>query len=186
MGRPKALLPFGAELLIERQVRLLRQVCGELILVTNEPARFAFLGLRTIQDRAPSLGPLAGLEAGLTASRTPLVFAVACDMPFIEPGLIRTMVAEARQVDAVVPWPTTGPEPLCAIWHRSALPAIRAALDRGERSPQRLLTALQVRWVPEAALKPFGEPARLFFNCNTPEEYEGALLLLTDHPSPST
>jgi molybdopterin-guanine dinucleotide biosynthesis protein A len=185
MGRPKALLPFGAELLIERQVRLLRPVCAELILVTNEPEHFAFLGLRTIPDRAPSLGPLAGLEAGLAASRTPLHFAIACDMPFVEPDLIRTMAAEASQCDAVVPQLPAGPEPLYAIWHQSALPAIRAGLDRGERSPQRLLSTLQVRWVPEAALRPFGDPARLFFNCNTPEEYQRALTLLTEHAEPS-
>ncbi len=36
-GSPKAILPYRQEKLIHRQIRVLRTICEEVILVTNEP-----------------------------------------------------------------------------------------------------------------------------------------------------
>jgi molybdopterin-guanine dinucleotide biosynthesis protein A len=186
MGRPKALLPFGAERLIERQVRLLRPLCQELLVVTNDPATLAFVGLPMVGDRAPGLGPLAGLEAGLFAASLPLVLGVACDMPFLTAGVVRALYDHLVRADSGNPLPAARPlvavprtprgvEPLCALWRREAGLALRAALDSGERSPQRLLDRLPVAWLAGEALASLGDPGLLFQNCNTPDEYADAL-----------
>lgn len=180
MGRPKALLPFGPERLIERQVRLLRPLCRELLVVTNDPDAFAFLGLPCVRDREAGQGPLAGLEAGLGAASQPLALAVACDMPFLTCDVIRALYERLAPVPvplAAVPRTPQGPEPLCALWRREALPAIQGALAAGQRSPQRLLAELPVAWLEGEALAALGDPARLFLNCNTPADYELALRL---------
>lgn len=178
MGRPKALLPFGPERLIERQVRLLRPLCQELLIVTNDPEAFALLGLPMIKDHSPGQGPLAGLEAGLGAANQPLVLAVACDMPFLSGKVITALYTHLTDdVLAAVPRAPDGPEPLCALWRRTALSAIQGALAAGQRSPQRLLEQLPVAWLEGEALTALGDPSRLFLNCNTPADYERALQL---------
>lgn len=194
MGRPKALLPFGPERLIERQVRLLRPLCQELLIVTNDPDSFAFLGLPLVGDRAPGQGPLAGLEAGLAAASQPMALGVACDMPFLTEEVVTALydLVVGRPVGAgapaetnphagsplvAVPRTPAGPEPLCALWRREALPAIQGALAAGQRSPQRLLAQLPVAWLEGPTLAALGDPARLFLNCNTPTDYEQALQL---------
>lgn len=178
MGRPKALLPFGGELLIERQVRLLRPLCAELIIATNEPEVYAFLGLPMVADAEPGQGPLAGLEAGLAAATQPLLLGVACDMPFLTEPLVRALyaaLAGARKRPlAALPRTASGLEPLCALWRREALDAIREGLGAGQRSPQRLLAQLPVTWLEGEELVALGDPARLFLNCNTPADYDHA------------
>ncbi|HLO04887.1 MAG TPA: molybdenum cofactor guanylyltransferase [Symbiobacteriaceae bacterium] len=192
MGRPKALLPFGPERVIERQVRLLRPLCRELLVVTNDPAAFAFLGVPLVGDRAPGLGPLAGLEAGLSAASQPVVLGLACDMPLLTGSVVAALYARLMGSDggllgsapagvgsplAAVPRTPAGPEPLCALWRREALPAIQGALAAGQRSPQRLLAQIPVAWLEGEALTALGDPTRLFHNCNTPADYEQALQL---------
>lgn len=58
-GRHKGLLPFVNESIVERQIRTMKQLCAEVILVTNDPRSYlpilgaAFASLQTIfQARA--------------------------------------------------------------------------------------------------------------------------------------
>ena len=45
-----------------------------------------------------------------------------------------------------------------------------AALERGDLRAIAFHEAVRVRVVPEAELRIFGEPARMFFNVNTPDD----------------
>jgi molybdopterin-guanine dinucleotide biosynthesis protein A len=101
-------------------------------------------------------------------------------MPFLSTRVVQALFAllttdEATSPLAAVPRTADGPEPLCALWRREAAPAIRSALDAGERSPMRLLARLPVAWLEGEALSAIGDPNRLFQNCNTPAEYAAAL-----------
>lgn len=173
MGSDKARLVLGARSLLERALAALAPHCVELRLACGPSARYAELGLPLDLDRAPGLGPLAGLEAGLAAARAELVLAVAVDMPWLErvpfAQLVTTLERERAQA-CLIEGPR-GLEPLCGAWSRSALPAIRAALDAGER---RVLAPFE-RSGASAAERPRlarfalrDEPA--LANLNTPEE----------------
>ena len=82
-------------------------------------------------------------------------------------------MAEAILAPAVVPVSGGRPQPLCAVWRRSALAPLRARIDAGDYSLVAALHALHAVLIPEemTAAMPGGAPGS-FFNVNTPEEYE--------------
>lgn len=126
-------------------------------------------------DRRPGLGPLAGLEAALSASPTPWCLVVACDMPAADPALLRGLAARrptGSVVDqlAFVPAVAGRIQPLQALYHRDLLGAVEARLEREdprERSLRGLVEDLAERCVQVE----LSEEAS-FFNANTPDDLE--------------
>lgn len=177
MGTNKALLDFGGQKLIERIAGQFREWFEQVVLVTNTPAVYAFLGLPMVGDQVPGLGPLGGIEAALGASHFPATFIAACDMPFLSRALITHLVELAAEADVVVPAPGGEFEPLHAVYAASCLPAVRSSLDAGVYKIVRFYAGLRVRTVPEAELAHFGTVSKLFFNCNTPADLQRALEL---------
>jgi len=99
------------------------------------------------------------------------VVAVACDMPFVAPGLLARLSA----IEATAAAPLVGGrlEPFPGRYAEAALPVLRAALDR--ESPMReALAALAPAELGEAELRAFGDPARLVTSVNTPAELAAA------------
>jgi molybdopterin-guanine dinucleotide biosynthesis protein A len=170
MGANKALLEVGGEPLIERLARRFTRWFEQVVVVTNTPELFQFLGLPMVSDRLPGLGPLVGLEAGLTASRFEHAFFAACDMPFVSEDLVRYLLAQAPDHDIVVPRMGGEFEPMHAVYTRTCLPVIAANLEARRLRLLALFDAVRVRVVEEAEVRQFGDPERLFFNCNTPAD----------------
>src|SRR3954447_5197806 len=83
MGTNKALLDLNGRMVIEGIVEKLEKTVDEIIIVTNTFADYEFLKLPMVEDKWKDMGPLAGIEAGLNASKTEHNLIVACDMPFI-------------------------------------------------------------------------------------------------------
>lgn len=175
MGRNKALLPFRGETLIGRTARQFRAWFAHTVLVTNTPDEFAFLGLPMVGDAVPGQGPLGGIEAGLAASRHRAAFFAACDMPFLDQGLIAYLVSLAGQFDVVVPRVGGEYEPMHAVYTQECLAPIRQRLQAGAYKLIGFYDQVRVRTVEEAEVLRFGPPEKLFFNCNTPEDVERAL-----------
>ncbi|HEY8346122.1 MAG TPA: molybdenum cofactor guanylyltransferase [Symbiobacteriaceae bacterium] len=178
MGCNKALLPFQGKPLIQHTAERLRNCLAQVVVVSPAPDRFGFLGLPVVSDRRPGLGPMAGLEAALAVSPYPYVFLCACDMPFLNEGLVRYQVGLAGEGEIIIPRVSGLYEPLHAVYSRSTLPRVQALLDGGRHSLLDLLPGSRLRVVTEAEIRPFGDPNRLFFNCNTPEDIQTALKLL--------
>lgn len=123
-------------------------------------------GVRYVVDSFADAGPLAGLHAGLAAAATPWILAVACDLPFLTEESLRTLLASrTRQAHAVVARSPDGRlHPLCACYHRRALPAVTAHLAAGRYALYALLEALpNVRVVdlPAGPLRNVNTPADL-------------------------
>lgn len=175
MGTNKALLSFQGEPLIQRLARRFSAWFEQVVVVTNTPAEYAFLGLPMTGDRVPGLGPLGGLEAGLTASRFERAFFCATDMPFVNEGLVRFMVGLSPDHDIVVPWLAGEFEPMHAVYSRSLLPSVTEKLAARRLRLLSIYDGARVRRVSEDEVRAFGDPERLFFNCNTPDELERAL-----------
>jgi molybdopterin-guanine dinucleotide biosynthesis protein A len=152
------------------------------VLACGPESRYGHLGLPLALDARPGGGPLAGLEAGLACARSEWVAALACDMPRADPRVFLALLdhAEEGHLDACLLETRTGVEPLCAVYHRSCLAPIRAALAAGERkltafhrfakSPASSGELLSVGTLAESALP--GELAALgvAVNLNTPED----------------
>jgi molybdopterin-guanine dinucleotide biosynthesis protein A len=170
MGTNKALLEVGGVTLIERLARQFSALFDQVVVVTNTPDPYTFLDLPMTGDRIPGLGPLGGLEAGLTVSRYEHAFFAACDMPFVSRGLVEYILRQAPDHDIVVPRLQGEYEPMHAVYARSLLPVITANLDVRRLKLLSIYEPARVRTITEDEVRAFGDPAKLFFNCNTPAD----------------
>ncbi len=192
MGRDKAWLEIDGAPLIERVIHRLLPIAAEFVISTNSPERFAHLAhglpipLITVSDRFTDAGPLAGLHAGLSAIKTEWAFAVATDMPFVNPHVIREMRMLASGHDAVVPRLTSAgnagpePEPLHALYHARCLQPIEDRLIAGERRLVSFFPYINVMYAGDDLIRPSDPHYLSFMNINTPEEWNKALALLAN------
>ncbi len=177
MGQDKALMPFLGRPLIARMVERLRGIADELLITTNHPAEFSFLNLPLFPDLLPGMGALGGLYTALSAAREDLVAVIACDMPFVLPELLlaqRDLLLH-EEADVVVPRSTEGLEPLHAVYRReSCLPAVRAALQTGERKMVAWFPAVRLRVMELSEVSAIDPDLRSFINLNRPEDFRQA------------
>ena len=87
MGKNKALLKIGGKTVIEHIAAELEKTVADLMIVTNTLEDYQFLNLPMVEDEWKGMGPLAGIHAGLKASKTDKNLVVACDMPFVSSKL---------------------------------------------------------------------------------------------------
>lgn len=167
----KALLPYRGTLLIEHVHRQLAAIFQEVILVTNSPELYGFLPSRCVGDVYRGMGSLAGIHAGLRASGTRYVFVVACDMPHLEPALIRRLLDAIAGQEVVIPESEAGLEPLHAVYGKGCLPRMEAALSRG---PARIVDCIdwsRATVLGKAEVAAIDPQFRSFRNVNTPDDY---------------
>jgi molybdopterin-guanine dinucleotide biosynthesis protein A len=170
-GRDKAFAAVGGEPIAVRTIRLFHDLFSQVLVATNRPDRFRSLEVETVGDRFPGCGPLAGIHAALLASRYPHVFVAACDMPAVDPEVVRFLIARIRPgIDAVVPRWEDDVEPLLAVYAVRCGPAMEASLAAGHHAMRDFLAAIQVDYVDERELRRLGGAARSMTNVNTPEE----------------
>ena len=165
MGRPKAWLEVGDTILLRWVADRLAPEFEEVLVSFAEPEQLEQpVPYRVVFDRKASAGPMAGIEAGLSAARRDPVFVIACDMPYVTHDIAAMAVAAARTCDAAVPRIDGRPEPVCAAYRKSALPIITAALDAGNRRAADVLAGLEVTWLEDIS-------PDLVRSVNTPDEY---------------
>ena len=169
-GVNKALLKIHGRTIVERVRDAVARACAEVIVITNSPEEFAFLGLPMFHDLRPGKGSLGGLYTGLQACTRTHGFLVGCDMPFLRPEVMRYMAQLIDDYDVVIPKIGVHWEPLHAIYSRKCLPSVEDALDRGELRIASIFDRVKMREVPDTDLARF-DPQFLFaMNLNTPED----------------
>ncbi|NBC16337.1 MAG: NTP transferase domain-containing protein, partial [Bacteroidetes bacterium] len=137
-GMDKARFVIDGAPMIRHVYDVVYPFCSEvLVSVAEAGAAYPLPGsVRYVTDQRENAGPLAGLEAGLLATSTPWLLVVACDLPFVTPGLLKRLLSHRTPTaKAVVPTTPDGRiHPLCAIYHRRLLPIVQAHLDAGQRA----------------------------------------------------
>jgi len=181
IGRNKALLPLAGRSLIEHVLARLEGLGDEILITTNLPQDYSFLGLRLVADLVPGIGALAGLHTSLAAARGRSVLVVACDMPFISRPLLEHLVGLAPQADVVIPRHDDKYEPLHAVYNqRNCLPALENALAAGARRLISFFPQVKVLPVEESELARLDPQGLSFFNINTPEDLAQADMMLAE------
>jgi molybdopterin-guanine dinucleotide biosynthesis protein A len=123
MGTDKAFLRVGDDLLIERQLRCLRESgSAELLISGRADVDYSRLGARVIRDELPHAGPLAGVAALLKASAWRLVFVLAVDMPKMTPTMIAKILSRCTEGTGCVPFDGRRFQPLGAAYPVGLLP----------------------------------------------------------------
>lgn len=152
-GSAKGLLrtPDGRETLIERLIRIARDVDVEPVLVGAGELGGVGAELPRVFDREPRVGPLSGLAGLFDYAGERTCVAVACDMPYLSAALITRVLCEAPGAPVLAPRDhETGKwQPLTARYTPvQVAPVLAAALERGARSFQALFRELSVVELP--------------------------------------
>lgn len=170
-GDNKAFAKIEGQPLIERTVALFNQAFATVYIVTNEPAPYRHNDAKIIADIFPGCGPLGGIHAGLTASTTFANFVTACDMPFLNLGLIQLLANRLADYDLVLPRFAGRLQPLCALYTKNCLPQIEAQLKIGNYKLADLIHSVNSIIIEEDEISSFGLSGETFVNINTQEEY---------------
>lgn len=179
-GQPKALIELGGRRIIERVVAALTGLMDDLLIVTNTPERYAYLGLAMVPDVYPDHGSLGGIYSGLKAASGEAAFTVACDMPFLHREVVRLVVEQAALGDVVIPRVGEQLETLHAAYQKTCLPLMEERLLAGRLKIVGFFDRVRVLEIPEAAVARLADPALVFMNVNTPDELERARALVRE------
>ncbi len=174
MGEDKALKPFLGRPLIQRVVERMNSIADEIIVTTNQPAGYEFLGLRLVPDLKPGRGALGGLYTAIASASHPLVAVAACDMPFASPEFFAgaRKIMDTEKADVVIANTDEGYEPLHALYRReTCLPAIEAAIEADQWKVISWFPRAKVRVLTGGEVKLFDPSGLCFWNLNTPEEF---------------
>jgi molybdopterin-guanine dinucleotide biosynthesis protein A len=177
MGTDKAFLDVAGRPLVERVINVLKGLFERVIIVTNSPQSYARYAVSVVTDAIDKRGPLTGIYSGLLASKDEYNFVAACDMPFLNSGLIGHMAKEAEGYDVVVPEIRGNVEPLHAVYHKRLLPLIESQIRRDSRQIRKIFESVKVRRIVEEEIARFDPDKRSFINLNTPQEYKEAVCL---------
>lgn len=143
MGTPKGLLKVGSETLLERTLRLSREVGLDPVIV-GRSGEYDDLArdVARIPDALRDAGPIGGLAALIDPAAIDPVLVVACDMPYITVEDLARL-ADAPRAEVVAPrrgdW-----EPLFARYAPAVKPKLDAYLQTGRRSLRGLLDRCDV------------------------------------------
>lgn len=172
MGRDKSMLDFRGKPLIQHIHDILAELFSEVIVVANNPDRYAFLPCRIVSDIFTGKGTLAGIHAGLSACKENTAFVVACDMPYLQPSLIRHIVSLGKDSDVVLPRTPEALQPLHALYRKSCLPVIEHQLANNNLSVLDIYPLLRTRTLSPEYVHRFDPGYRSCINLNTPADYE--------------
>ena len=171
MGTDKALLNLEGRTFLDTVIARIREV-SEPIYVVTSPGRTYRLPkmVQVVHDIVADAGPLGGIVTGLMAAGPGHHLVVACDMPFVDPRVLRLLLQLVAGHDAAVPIRNGRPEPTCAAYSHSALPHLHTLLDAQEWALHRALRGLDVVQVPEERLRAVDPELRSLANINTPDD----------------
>jgi molybdenum cofactor guanylyltransferase len=189
MGLPKAILPFGPELMLQRVVRLLSSVVRPIVVVAAPTQVLPPLPAEIIlaRDEHEARGPLEGLLAGLSAiaPHADAVYATSCDVPLLQPAFVQAMIDRLGEADIVVPVEAGFAHPLAAIYRTSVLTHIRELLAADQLRPAFLFDRVQTCRTPVDELRLFDPQLATLRNLNRPEDYLAALKEAAFEPADS-
>lgn len=179
MGRPKHLLPFGPETMLQRVVRILGEVVSPIAVVAAPNQELPTLPDHVLiaRDEREDLGPLAGLAVGLSALRAEAeaAYASSCDAPLLQPAFVRRMIESLGESDLAIPRDGKYHHPLAAVYRTAIEGDVRHLVDAGRLRPIFLLEQCRARIVDVDDLREVDPELQSLRNTNTPTEYEAVL-----------
>jgi len=194
-GVDKALVEFNGKSLLERTCALLIPLCKTVRIIAPSE-KYPQAPVPVVVDRWPGEGPLGGIVTalyhaddmsralaqmpGMAEEARSHCLILSCDMPFLSRDLLVFLreCAIRSKAEVVVPKSSNGLEPLCACWRSDAAEDLHRTFERGVRKVTEAMKRLKMEVLDESVWKRFDTDGRLFWNMNTPEDYEEARKIL--------
>jgi len=182
-GTDKSRLVVGGRTIRDRQLDVLRGLVDEIVLIGVDPAAGDLTpghhpDVPRLPDLAPGRGPLGGIQAALHHGDAACTLIVACDLPFLSRPFLAFLLARARaadgSADVVVPRSGDRLHPLCATYNRRVREVVDRRVASGALAVQALFDEVRVDVVGPEVVATFDPAGVMFWNVNTPDEYERA------------
>jgi molybdenum cofactor guanylyltransferase len=181
MGRDKATLPFGPELMLQRVVRLIGESAARdnvaVVAAPNQALPLISSDVTIVRDNREYRGPLEGLATGLRAlqGKVDAIYATACDVPLLVPAFVDQMFQLLDDFEIAVPFDGQHHHPLAAVYRVTVLPQIQELLDADRLRPRFLFDEVRTREVPIDDLRSVDPQLSTLENLNHRENYLNAL-----------
>ena len=182
MGINKSFLKISDKTIIERLRNLLQNIFKDVILITNEPVEYTFLGLPIYEDIFRHRGPLAGIHSGLKHSKTNLNFIISCDLPFMTKEMINYLIEYKTNKLITVAKADGFIQQLAGKYSKECLSPSEEILNEGVNNENRdgvqknrkcnvlsLIDTVGAEIIPAESLPFYNE--NLYFNMNRTEDY---------------
>ncbi len=171
MGMPKAMAELANRPLVSRVVATVGSAGLDPVVVAKPDSPLPKLDCRVLTEPSEPRHPLTGVLAALGASAGRGVVAIACDMPLV-PSKLLTWLAQLEEPVAVC---EIGGrlEPLLGRYSPEVSERLAQSLERGA-AMREAVAELDPYVIPEDRVARFGDPARIFFNVNSPEDLAAA------------
>jgi len=171
LGTNKAFLEICGIRILDHIYEVFKAFFSKIILVTNEPLLYTYLPIRIVTDLLPNKGPLGGLFSGLSYTNSFPAMAVACDLPFLKPNLIKLLLNNwESHLDLLLPVTPDGHQPLCALYGIRALGVIKQRLAKGDLEISHIFRYFKKKILSPEILAQVDSDFRSFFNVNTPTD----------------
>ena len=177
MGCDKRRLQWEGEPFLDRVCRVMTALFYEVIVVTAEKDYdCSHLPVRLVTDKIPRKGSLGGLYTGLMEAKNPVVFVVACDMPFLQKECISRICLFSAIDDVLVVKLSSGIQPLHARYSKRCVPLIERMIQIEDLKIQNLVahSSLKVGIIEESVFDDIDPYRWSFMNINTPADLEFA------------
>ncbi|HED08880.1 MAG TPA: molybdenum cofactor guanylyltransferase [Ignavibacteria bacterium] len=186
MGENKALMKLGSKTVIERMVDIVRPLFSNIILISNTPEEYKFLQLPVFEDVYKYRGPLAGIHSALLHSKTEKNFIISCDIPLMSGEMINYLITYKTGKPVTICEAAGYTQPLAGVYNKSILSKAEKFLidheiensDKPENEKKKcrmhsFLDTIEVEMLHPENLDFYSDD--LFFNMNSPEDYEKIL-----------
>ncbi|MDQ6960823.1 MAG: molybdenum cofactor guanylyltransferase [Mariprofundaceae bacterium] len=169
MGADKAHVQLAGRTLIERVLATVMPLFDD-VMISGRDNTSEINGTRFVKDRHAGRGPAIGLCTAMQEARHPHLFAIACDMPFVTPGLIEHLASSPDEYDVVVPMRGGRLEPLCALYRTACVRELEQCIKKGERGLSSFIEntpELKVRRISEQELRKIDPALRSFLDIDS-------------------
>ena len=173
-GVPKAMVRLAGSTLLERALATLSGICDEVVVAAPLSLGLPVAEEKLAPDPPGVVGPIAGLVGGLRSRPFTRAIVLGVDFPLVLPAALAEIRQRLGDGPAVVPVLDGQLQPLVAAYTPSAVPPLRAALERGERALLPAVEALGPRRLSDAELAALPGGAAAFLNVNTAADLEEA------------
>jgi molybdopterin-guanine dinucleotide biosynthesis protein A len=171
-GSDKARYRFMGKELILHVYDLISRIFENIILVSHSDMEDLLPGVERIEDLIPDLGPIGGIHTALVHSDNPIIFAVACDMPFLNADFIRFMTGFIDDHDVVIPGDGDKLEPLHALYSTKCKKEVERVIEEGGKRIVTIFENQNVKIIGSREMAGFSNSEKMFFNINSLEDVE--------------
>lgn len=138
-GSNKARALHGGIPLVVAVAQELGPAVGDITVVGARDGEYDDLGLRSIGDIIPGLGPLGGLATALADAGSGWLVLCACDWVGLRSQWLEPLFTRRRGAARAIVYRGDRYEPMLGLYHSSLAGTVRSLLESGDRSMQSLL-----------------------------------------------